>query len=69
MWGKLERCSRRDAMDALFFECGGIPQEDLNSFVSHVVVGKGNEHVEKYREAKQGEKNGYLIPLNRAGIL
>ena len=42
-------------MDALFFECGGVPQDDVNSFVSHVVVGKNAENIEKYREAKRGE--------------
>ena len=23
--GTIQRCSRRDAMDRLFFDCGGIP--------------------------------------------
>jgi NTP pyrophosphatase (non-canonical NTP hydrolase) len=56
-------CSRRDMMDALFFECGGIPQDDANSFVSHVVVGRHAENIEKYREAKRGEEEGYYILL------
>jgi len=57
------KCPRRDAMDALFFDCGGIPQEDVNSFVSHVVVGTHAERIEKYKEAKREEQEGYLILL------
>jgi len=56
-------CQRRDAMDALFFECGGIPQDDVNSFVSHVVVGSHAEKLDKYKQAKSGERDGYLILL------
>ena len=56
-------CSRRDAMDALFFECGGIPQDDVNSFVRYVVVGSHAEKLDKYKKAKRGEQDGYLILL------
>ena len=52
--GTLERCSRRDAMDRLFFECGGIPQDSLLSWVEFLVVGKGAENTDAYKEAKRG---------------
>jgi len=61
--GTLERCSRRDAMDRLFFECGGIPQDRLAAWVRHLVVGRIDESNGMYKEAKADEARGGLTIL------
>ena len=61
--GTLERCSRRDAMDRLFFECGGIPMDRLGSAVRHLVIGRMAESTDIYKEANAAEARGYLTIL------
>jgi len=61
--GTLERCSRRDAMDELFFDCGGVPVDRFAAWVSYVVAGRGAENIEAYREAKEQEQRGHTIIL------
>ena len=51
-----------DLKDKLFFECGGIPYNRLAAWVKHVVVGSGAE-TDAEREAKRGEKGGYITIL------
>ena len=57
--GTLERCSRRDAMDKLFFDCGGIPVDGNAVWVKFLVAGRGAETTEAYKEIKEMEQQGF----------
>ena len=38
--GTLERCSRRDAMDRLFFDCGGVPLDGYAIWAEYLVTAR-----------------------------
>ena len=61
--GTLERCSRRDAMDRLFFDCGGIPVDGNAVWVKFLVTGRGAETTEAYKEIKEMEQQGFATIL------
>jgi NTP pyrophosphatase (non-canonical NTP hydrolase) len=61
--GTLERCSRRDASDRLFFDCGGVPVERIAAWVKYVVAGNDSENIDAFREAKRLEQDGHIIIL------
>ena len=56
--GTLEQCSRRDATDRLFFDCGGVPVDSHAVWASHLVAARGAETTAEYKKAKDLEKDG-----------
>jgi NTP pyrophosphatase (non-canonical NTP hydrolase) len=56
--GTLERCSRRDAMDRLFFDCNGIPVTNFAVWVEHFIAGRGAETTVDYLKAQELEERG-----------
>ena len=61
--GILERCSRRDAMDRLFFDCGGVPVDSYAAWVQYLVAARGAETTADYKKAHTMMKNGIGIIL------
>ena len=61
--GTMDRCSRRDAMDRLFFDCGGIPVDGSAVWVKFLVAARGAETTEAYREVKEEEQRGFATIL------
>jgi NTP pyrophosphatase (non-canonical NTP hydrolase) len=61
--GTLERCSRRDAMDRLFFDCGGIPVDSNAAWVRFLVAARGAETTDTYKMIKEEENRGFSTIL------
>lgn len=56
--GTLERCSRRDAMDRLFFDFGGVPVEKYAVWVECLIAARGAETTADYKKARDMEHEG-----------
>ena len=61
--GTLERCPRRDAMDRLFFDCGGIPVDRYAVWAEYLVAARGAETTNDYKQAAEMVKDGIGIIL------
>ncbi len=61
--GTLERCSRRDAMDRLFFDCGGVPVDSYAIWAQHLVAARGAETTADYKKVQDLMKEGIGIIL------
>ena len=57
--GTLERCSRRDAMDRLFFDCGGVPVHEYVVGVKYLVAARGAETTENYKKVHDECERGF----------
>ena len=61
--GMIERCSRRDAMDELFFDCGGVPVDRYAIWAEYLVAARGAETTADYKKAHDMMKEGIGIIL------
>jgi len=61
--GTLERCSRRDAMDRLFFDCGGVPVDRYAVWAEYLVAARGAEKTDDYKKVNEMMKEGIGVIL------